>query len=130
LDGLTVSLIGVGVVGLFFVGLSLAWPPVAILPLAVGWLLSLAGGIWFLVVAFQDSPVAGLLCLCVPFYSLFYLVTHFEETKRPFFVNLTGAVLATVASCAGGGIPGGRAGPSPRFGAGNPARVVMPVASA
>jgi hypothetical protein len=123
LDGLTVGLLGVGVGGLLFVGLSLVLPAAALLPLGLGYLLAVAGSIWFLVVAFQDSPVSGLLCLCVPFYSLIYLVTHFEETKRPFFAYLTGLILVMTASCAGA-MHESRTGPSPRFGAGPPTRVV------
>jgi hypothetical protein len=38
----------------------------------------------------------------VPFYSLYYLITHFEETKRPFFVQLAGMGLAMLGGCLAG----------------------------
>jgi hypothetical protein len=83
------------------VGLSLIWEEASYVPIVLGCILAGLGGLWFLAVAFQESPVAGLLCLLVPFYSLFYLVTHFEETKRPFFVQLAGLGMVLAASCAG-----------------------------
>ena len=68
----------------------------------LGWLIAFAGGIWFLVVAFQDDAIQGILCLFVPFYSLIYLITHFEEVKKPFLVQVVGTALALGGLCAGG----------------------------
>jgi hypothetical protein len=116
------GLIGVGVFWLLTLIPTFVWPAFSMVPLVLGWLLAVAGGIWFLMVAFQDSALAGVLCLLVPFYSLYYLITHFEETKRPFFVQLLGCLLVMTASCAGGfsatrdaRVPGGLRGevPSP-----------------
>src|SRR5262249_46161757 len=101
LDGFTITLIGLGVFGLLSMGLSLISPVLAFVPMVLGSLVALAGGLWFLMLAFQDSAVAGLLCLFVPFYSLFYLVTHFDEVKRPFFLQLVGGLIVGMGVCAG-----------------------------
>ncbi len=93
LDGFTAALIGLGAVSLMSLVLGLIFPAASVLPLALGGVLALVGAIWFLVVAFQDSAVAGLLCFFVPFYSLYYLATHFDDEKRPFFVQLLGIIL-------------------------------------
>jgi hypothetical protein len=77
-------------------------PPVAYVPVALGWLLQFAAGIWLLVIAFQDSALHGLLCLCVPFYSLFYLITHFDDTKNVLFLWLIGFGLLIMGGCSGG----------------------------
>jgi len=87
-----------GVLCLVLVVLVLFLPALVLLLLVVGYGIVVAGNIWFLVVAFQDDVIQGLLCLLIPCYSLFYLITHFEEEKTPFFVSLigTGIVLAGV----------------------------------
>jgi hypothetical protein len=102
LDPYVITLTVLGGVGLLAGLLSLVWAPFSIGPLVLGWLAAMVGGIWFLVVAFQDSALQGLLCFFVPFYSLYYLITHFDDTKRPFFLQLTGVAILMVGSCAGG----------------------------
>ena len=58
-------------------------------------LMSAAGGLWLLAIAFGDSVIQGLLCMFVPFglYSLFYVATHWEETKDAFLLNVIPAVV-------------------------------------
>jgi hypothetical protein len=60
---------------------------------ALGLILSFAGGIWFLVIAFQDSAMAGVLCLLVPFYSLYYLATNWDTTHRAFALQMVGTFM-------------------------------------
>jgi hypothetical protein len=84
--------------------------------MALGAILSMTGGIWLLITAFSEDSMTGLLCLFVPFYMLYFILTEFETCKRPFFVYALGLILVFGASCAAGPGPGGyRAGP--RFGA-------------
>jgi hypothetical protein len=107
-------------------GLALIFPPAALVPIGLGWLMMAVGNIWFLVCAFQEDVMSGVLCFVVPFYSLYYLIAHFDEVKMPFFTGLVGFVLIVGGSCAGG-IGGAIRGepPSGVYGAGNaPARVV------
>jgi hypothetical protein len=103
-----------GVVGLCLVLaiVGIFVPAVAIVPVAVGWLLMLGGSLWLLIIAFQDEVMHGLLCLCVPFYSLFYLITHFDETKNTLFLWLIGFGILMMGGCAGG-IRGVREGDGP-----------------
>ncbi|MCI0463529.1 MAG: LamG domain-containing protein [Gemmataceae bacterium] len=93
----TAALVGLAVFGLVFVGLSLVWEMAYMAPMILGGVVAFLAGLWFLVVAFQDSVGQGLLCIFVPFYSLYYLITHFEEEKLPFFGQLTGAGLVLMA---------------------------------
>ena len=39
------------------------------------------GGIWLLVVAFQESTKQGLLCLLVPCYQLYYVLSRWQDTR-------------------------------------------------
>jgi hypothetical protein len=95
-----VMLIGVGA-SLALAGVAVAVPQLAIVPVILGWLLMFAGQILFLVVAFQDDVMQGILCLFVPCYSLFYLITHFEEEKVPFFMQIGGIGVTMIGSAAG-----------------------------
>src|SRR5262249_27985429 len=102
MDPFVAGLLGLGVVSVLLVVLAFISPALSLIPIVLGWLVALGGGIWFLVVAFQDSPAAGLLCLFVPFYSFVYLCTHFDETKKPFFVQLFGVGILVAGGLAGG----------------------------
>lgn len=59
----------------------------------IGALVSLVGGIWFLVVAFRQSVVWGLVVIFVPFASLVFLVKYWRDAKASFFVQLIGTVI-------------------------------------
>lgn len=71
---------------------------IAIVVAVVGALISLVGGIWFLVVTFQESIWWGLGCLLLPFVSLIFLITHWREASRPFGLSILGSLLFFVAS--------------------------------
>jgi hypothetical protein len=96
------ALAGVAGILLITCGLALLFPPVALLPIGLGWLLLMVSNIWFLVCAFQDDVMSGVLCLLIPFYSLYYLITHFDEVRMPIFTGLLGFVLVMGGSCAMG----------------------------
>lgn len=75
---------------------------------SVGWLtisiwfaaaaLIFAGAWWGLTVAFQESMSCGLLFLLVPFYSLYYMFSRWEDCRRPFAILVTGWVLSTATT--------------------------------
>ena len=74
----------------------------------IGVIVSLIGGIWFLVVAFRASVWWGLGCLFIPFVWLVFLIMHWSDAAKPFFVSLLGAALITaVAIMMPGTIPAG-----------------------
>ena len=74
----------------------------------IGAIVSLIGGIWFLVVAFRQSVWWGLGCLFIPFVSLVFLIMHWRDAAKPVFVSLLGTVLIiVVALMMPGAIPTG-----------------------
>jgi hypothetical protein len=64
----------------------------------IGGLVALIGGIWFLVVAFRQSIWWGLGSLFIPFVSIIFLIIHWSDAKKPFFVSLLGAVIAVIVA--------------------------------
>jgi len=42
------------------------------------------GGIWLLVIAFRESTAQGWLCLLVPCYQAYYILTRWEDTRGGF----------------------------------------------
>jgi type IV pilus assembly protein PilA len=69
----------------------------ALLLVGIGGLVTLSGGVWFLVVAFQHSWQWGLLCMCVPFGRLIFLVKNWQDSKRPFLLQMAGLGILGVA---------------------------------
>jgi hypothetical protein len=59
--------------------------------------------IWFLILAFQESVLWGIGCMCVPLVWLIYLIQHWDEAKRPFFVQLSALAPYFLAIMLGGG---------------------------
>ena len=51
-------------------------------------LLSFAGNIWLLVIAFKEKMEQGLLCLLVPCYAFYYIFSRWEDTKGAFVLEL------------------------------------------
>ncbi len=70
--------------------------------MVVGWIAMLVGGIWMTVNAFRTSVGWGLgtLFLWLPF-GLIYLVKHWQENKKPFFIQLAGIAAVVVAVVVG-----------------------------
>ena len=90
-----------GLAGILFV-LALAHPALAILPLAVGVMFSLVGNLWILGLAFKEDPWKGMLCLCLPIYTLIFIINNFEEAKIPFVLQLIGGTFIGISAAAGG----------------------------
>jgi len=100
-----------GVLGLCFMLAFASYfiPILAVIPAAVGALVMLAGlllmlggYLWFLLSAFQDEIIYGLACWLVPFFNLYYLITRFDQVRKPFLCGLIGFGLVTVGGCLGG----------------------------
>ena len=64
----------------------------------IGGLVALIGGIWFLVVAFRQTIWWGLGCLFIPFVSIIFLIIHWSDAAKPFFVSLLGVVMMVVVT--------------------------------
>jgi len=88
---------------IIFVGLHLVGVPIAgLLAIGVGVLVAAVGRIWFLSIAFSDDSTVGYMVLWVPFYELYYVVSNFAETWKPYVLNFVGIGLALGALCLGG----------------------------
>ena len=75
---------------------------IASILLLLGWLVSIIGGIMLLIVAFKESILWGLGCIFIPFVALIFIVMHWEQSKKPFFIELAGAVLVIIGIILGG----------------------------
>ena len=64
----------------------------------IGAIISVIGGIWFLVAAFRQTIWWGLGCIFIPFVWLIFLILHWGDAKKPFFVSLLGGVIIAVAA--------------------------------
>jgi hypothetical protein len=62
----------------------------------IGAVLCVIGALWLVVLAFQESILWGLGSLIVPFVSLIFALTHWEEAKTPFLTAIVGAILIFV----------------------------------
>lgn len=59
----------------------------------VGAAVMLIGGIWLLVIMFQTSLPWGIIGILIPVTSLIFVVMHWEESRKPFLINVAGAIL-------------------------------------
>jgi hypothetical protein len=56
------------------------------------------GGLWLVVIAFQESFLWGLACLVIPFANLYFVITRWHKTKTPFLIWLAGFILMVIGS--------------------------------
>ncbi len=63
----------------------------------LGLAIAFVGGIMFLVAAFRTSILWGLGVLFIPFISLFFLIFHWQEAKKSFFIQVFGVALLVFA---------------------------------
>ena len=60
---------------------------------AVGFVVFLVGGFWFLIATFRVGILWGLSCLLLPFMPLIFLFVHWKSASRPFIIQLLGIAL-------------------------------------
>ena len=65
----------------------------AIILLCLGFLISLIGGVWMIVIAFRRSLLWGFCYLFVPFAALVFLAVAWADAKRAFLVHTVGVLL-------------------------------------
>jgi hypothetical protein len=78
----------------------------------LGLVLSLAGGVCgiiILIAAFSEEVVQGILCLCVPFYILYYAIVRYQSEHKPIVVGvwLGGLILGAILQGVGTAMQGG-----------------------
>lgn len=61
--------------------------------LALGGVISIVGSVWFLIVAFQESVLWGLVVLFFPLASLVFLFVHADRAFAPFLVQIWGVAM-------------------------------------
>ena len=64
--------------------------------LFIGAIIALVGTIIFLVAAFSEHIGWGLACIFLPFASLIFLVMHWHDAKKGFFLSLAGTVIVMI----------------------------------
>ena len=74
--------------------------------MVVGMIGAVLCGLWLLVAQFQTSILWGLACIFIPFASLVWLVSYWEDGKAPFLLSLGFAGLIVVGVLIAGGSPG------------------------
>ena len=58
--------------------------------IVLGIVISTVGGIMFIIAAFRESVAWGIGCLLFSPVSLFFLIAHWDEAKKPFLIHLIG----------------------------------------
>ena len=63
----------------------------------LGIILAVVGGIGMLIVAFRESVLWGIGCFLIPLVSLIFVISHWEEAKKPFLIQVCGVALILVS---------------------------------
>lgn len=84
--------IALGVAGLLIL-MSFLIPGAGLALMWVGIAIAVVANLWFLLVVLSDSILQVLLCFFIPFYSLFYILTHWEESRHPFLLSIYGTFI-------------------------------------
>jgi len=71
----------------------------------LGLVIALVGLVWLLVITFKTSVLWGLGSLFIPIVSLVFVVMHWDETKRPFLIQVVGVVLMVAGAMMAPGQP-------------------------
>jgi FtsH-binding integral membrane protein len=61
-----------------------------------GIIVFIIGGFAFLIAAFRESLWWGLACLFIPIVSFFFLIVHWRDAKKSFFIQLAGFAIMVV----------------------------------
>ncbi len=79
--------------------LAVFLPFLALIPLLMSLVMLFTGHIMVLLAAFQDDGASGCLCLLVPFYSLYFVLTHLDEVRSALLLYLGSIILVIVSFC-------------------------------
>jgi hypothetical protein len=72
----------------------------------LGLLIATWASIWLLVIAFRDKVEQGLLCLLVPCYSLYYMISRWRETRGVFAMSFAPGFVIILFALFGGFVLG------------------------
>ncbi|HNV83563.1 MAG TPA: hypothetical protein PLF92_03755 [Arenimonas sp.] len=71
----------------------------------LGLVIAFVGAVWLLVITFKTSVLWGLGSLFIPIVSLIFVAMHWDETKRPFLIQVVGVVLMVAGAMMAPGQP-------------------------
>lgn len=74
----------------------------AVLLFILGFALLLIGGIWLLVVTFQESIGWGIGSILIPIVSLVFVIMHWDISKKPFLIQIAGLAVLILAGMISG----------------------------
>ncbi len=66
---------------------------VPIMAAVMGGLMLFWGGIWLLGIAYGESLFCVLLYIFLPVYSVYYVISRWSDTKKPFLIVILGGIL-------------------------------------
>ncbi len=97
-DGNSFSTFLLGYVGItiLLICVSFAVPLVIYLPIFLGMFVNMFASMWLTLLTFKDSIEAGLMCMFIPFYGLFYLINNFDYLSKPFYLSLVTAFMMLI----------------------------------
>lgn len=70
--------------------------------IVIGLLVMFAGAVLLAVTAFKESVLWGLGVLLIPLVSLIFVILHWRDAQKPFFLWLGGWLLVIVGVVIGG----------------------------
>lgn len=73
-----------------------------LLLMLIGMGMAFVGGLWMLVVAFQESVLWVLACWLIPFAGLVFVAMHWDKASRPFLLNIGGLGILFLGVFVGG----------------------------
>ena len=68
----------------------------------VGMMVVVAGGLWILVLAFQESVGWGIACLLCGIAQIIFLIQFWDRCSKPFLIQLAGLALAVIGAAMSG----------------------------
>jgi hypothetical protein len=64
--------------------------------MVLGYGIAIAGGIWVLVLAFQEGIGWGIGCLLCGIVQLVFIIMNFDQCWKPLLLQIGGAVLVVI----------------------------------
>jgi hypothetical protein len=79
--------------------LAIFLPFLALIPLLLSIVMLFTAHIMVLLAAFRDDATSGCLCLVIPFYSLYFVLTHLDEVRSALLLYAGSMILVIISFC-------------------------------
>ena len=93
---------GIVAVALGLALLAVLFPPFALLAALAAVVLMVGGQLLLIRAAFEEGAGAGCAFLIVPFFPLYFIIVHFDQSKKGLIYILCAVVLMVIAGSCGG----------------------------